>query len=100
VIELIGQRHLLDGARIASEADEPRVKQRDVALELVGRVLFRIDGDEQRLDRGVSRTEPVDRRWLAGAFAGRRRGRRRRSGALAASAKERSATELWTATFV
>jgi len=39
VIDLVGQRDLLDGARIASEANKPRVKQRDVAFELVGRVL-------------------------------------------------------------
>ena len=69
VIDLVGQRDLLDSVWVAREADEPGVKQRDVALELVGRVLFRIDGDEQWLDRVPGTTVSALRRYaLANSY--------------------------------
>src|SRR5947209_4806383 len=49
VIDLVGARDPLDLLGVAGKPDHPGMKQRDIAFELRRRVLFRIDGNEQRL---------------------------------------------------
>src|SRR5262249_49524736 len=60
-IDLVGARDFADLPAIPRQPDHPWMKQRDIALELLGRVQFRIDGDEQRLHRLAHRSELVDR---------------------------------------
>ncbi len=62
VPDLVGEGEPLDGAGFAGQADQPRVKERDIAAQLLGRIRFGIDGDEQRLHRLARRAELVDRR--------------------------------------
>ena len=61
VVDLVGVRDLANLLRVAGQSDHARVEQRDVALELLGRVLLRIDGDEQRLHRVAGRPELIER---------------------------------------
>ena len=49
IVDLVVVRDLANLLRAAGQSDHARVKQSDVALELGGRVLLRIDSDEQRL---------------------------------------------------